>query len=90
MHEFFGNTTINANSTYDTLRAGGTTCDDPKDTAAYWIPRVSWTDSRGTTTKLTASITRFYYRLGAKSPNVDVNPHPALDTNGDGQLDDGL
>jgi hypothetical protein len=28
--------------------------------------------------------------LGAKSPNVDVNPHPALDTNGDGQLDDGL
>src|SRR5215211_6400327 len=26
----------------------------------------------------------------AKSPNVDVNPHPALDTNGDGQLDDGL
>jgi hypothetical protein len=90
MHEFFGNTTTNANSTYNTLRAGGTTCDDPKDTAAYWIPRVSWTDSRGTTTKLTASITRFYYRLGAKSPNVDVNPHPALDTNGDGQLDDGL
>jgi hypothetical protein len=90
MHEFFGNTTTNANSTYNTLRAGGTTCDDPKDTAAYWIPRVSWTDSRGNTTKLTASITRFYYRLGAKSPNVDVNPHPALDTNGDGQLDDGL
>jgi hypothetical protein len=90
MHDFFGNTTTNANSTYKTLRAGGTTCDDPKDTAAYWIPRVSWTDSRGTTTKLTASITRFYYRLGAKSPNVDVNPHPALDTNGDGQLDDGL
>ena len=28
--------------------------------------------------------------MGAKSPNVDVNPHPALDTNGDGQLDDGL
>jgi hypothetical protein len=90
MHEFFGNTTTNANSTYNTLRAGGTNCDDPKDTAAYWIPRVSWTDSRGNTTKLTASITRFYYRLGAKSPNVDVNPHPALDTNGDGQLDDGL
>jgi hypothetical protein len=41
MHEFFGNTTTNANSTYNTLRAGGTTCDDPKDTAAYWIPRVS-------------------------------------------------
>jgi len=90
MHDFFGNTTTNANSTYNTLRAGGTTCDDPGDKAAYWIPRVSWTDSSGKKTDLTASITRFYYRLGAKSPNVDVNPHPALDTNGDGQLDDGL
>ena len=77
MHDFFGNTTTNANSTYQTLRAGGTNCDDPKDTAAYWIPRVSWTDSRGNTTKLTASITRFYYRLGDKSTNDTLKPHPA-------------
>jgi hypothetical protein len=89
MHDFFGNTTTNANSTYQTLRAGGTNCDEPMDTAAYWTPTVSWTDSSGTR-ELTASITRFYYRLGGKSPNVPVNPHPALDTNGDGQLDDGL
>jgi flagellar basal body-associated protein FliL len=34
MHDFFGNTTTDANSTYETLRAGGTTCDDPQDTAA--------------------------------------------------------
>ncbi|HSK86159.1 MAG TPA: DUF1996 domain-containing protein [Rubrobacter sp.] len=78
MHDFFANTTTNAKSTLESLRAGGTTCTDhPEDTAAYWIPKVSWTDSRGTTTKLTASQTRFYYRLGAKSPNVDVQPHPA-------------
>jgi Domain of unknown function (DUF1996) len=84
MHDFFGNTTTNANSTLESLRAApsptdpGTTCTDhPEDTAAYWIPRVSWTDSRGNTTKLTASQGRFYYRLGAKSPNVDVQPHPA-------------
>ena len=89
MHDFFGNTTTDENSTYDTLRAGGTNCDDPGDTAAYWAPTLSWTDSSGTTER-TASITRFYYRLGGKSPNVPVNPHPALDTNGDGQLDDGL
>src|ERR671912_1340766 len=89
MHDFYGNTTTDENSTYDTLRAGGTTCDDPGDTAAYWAPTLSWTDSSGTTER-TASITRFYYRLGGKSPNVPVNPHPALDTNGDGQLDDGL
>src|SRR5215213_5505846 len=89
MHDFYGNTTTNANSTYKTLRAGGTNCDEPGDTAAYWAPTLSWTDSSGTTER-TASITRFYYRLGGKSPNVPVNPHPALDTNGDGQLDDGL
>jgi Domain of unknown function (DUF1996) len=89
MHDFYGNTTTDENSTYDTLRAGGTTCDDPGDTAAYWAPTLSWTDSSGTTER-TASITRFYYRLGGKSPNVPVNPHPALDTDGDGQLDDGL
>src|SRR5918993_1260869 len=45
LHDFFGNTTTNENSTYDTLRAGGTTCDDPKDKAAYWIPTVSWITS---------------------------------------------
>jgi hypothetical protein len=81
MHDFYGNTTTDENSTYDTLRAGGTqpggtTCDDPGDTAAYWAPTLSWTDSSGTTER-TASITRFYYRLGGKSPNVPVNPHPA-------------
>jgi hypothetical protein len=89
MHDFYGNTTTDENSTYKTLRAGGTNCDEPGDTAAYWAPTLSWTDSSGTTER-TASITRFYYRLGGKSPNVPVNPHPALDTNGDGQLDDGL
>jgi Domain of unknown function (DUF1996) len=89
MHDFYGNTTTDENSTYNSLRVGGTNCDDPGDTAAYWAPTLSWTDSSGTTER-TASITRFYYRLGGKSPNVDVNPHPAVDTNGDGQLDDGL
>jgi hypothetical protein len=90
MHDFFGNTTTDSNSTYDTLRAGGTTCDDPQDTAAYWIPTVSWTDSRGTTPPIQANQTFFYYKLGGKSTNIDVNAHPALDTNGDGQVDDGL
>src|ERR671920_2304990 len=75
-HDFYGNTTTDENSTYKTLRAGGTNCDDPGDTAAYWAPTLSWTDSSGTTER-TASITRFYYRLGGKSPNVPVNPHPA-------------
>ena len=90
MHDFFGNTTTDANSTYDTLRAGGTTCSKLEDTAAYWIPTVSWTDSSGTTAPIKANQEFFYYKLGGKSQNINVNPHPALDTNGDGQLDDGL
>ncbi len=39
-NDFFGNRTVNANSTYDSLLAGGTTCDRTADTAAYWMPTV--------------------------------------------------
>ena len=37
-HDFFGNTTTDASSTYASLRAGSTTCHNPEDTAAYWVP----------------------------------------------------
>src|SRR5688572_5631935 len=37
-HEFFGNMTTNAASTYASLRAGETTCRIAADTAAYWVP----------------------------------------------------
>ena len=93
MHHFFGNTTTDSNSTLESLRAAasrpdhGTTC-EPKpglppnatfgDTAAYWIPTVSWTDSRGTTTgPIKATQTFFYYKLGGKSVREGVNPHPS-------------
>src|SRR5215203_1398563 len=76
MHDFFGNTTTDSNSTLDTLRAGGTTCSKPKDTAAYWIPTVSWTNSRGKITPLKANQTFFYYRAGLKDPAA-VKPYPA-------------
>src|SRR5215208_4884307 len=76
MHDFYGNTTTDENSTYETLRLGGTNCDEPGDRAAYWAPTLSWTDSSGTTER-TASITRVYYRLGGKSPNIPVEAHPA-------------
>jgi Domain of unknown function (DUF1996) len=86
MHDFYGNKTTDANSTLKSLRAAasrrdhGTTC-EPRpgktfgDTAAYWIPTVSWTDSGGTTA-LKASQTFFYYRAGLKNP-AEVRPHPA-------------
>jgi hypothetical protein len=85
MHDFFGNKTTSANSTLESLRAAasrtdhGTTC-EPRpgstfgDTAAYWIPKVSWTDSRGTTA-LKASQTFFYYRAGLKDLAY-VKPYP--------------
>jgi hypothetical protein len=76
MHHFFGNTTTDSNSTLESLRAGGTTCSKPKDTAAYWIPKVSWTNSRGKITPLKAYQTFFYYRAGLKDP-VAVKPYPA-------------
>jgi hypothetical protein len=87
MHDFFGNRTTDSDSTLESLRAAasrtdhGTTC-EPKpgqtfgDTAAYWHPTVSWTDSSGTKTELRANQTFFYYKLGGKSQNINVNPHP--------------
>src|SRR5215210_545573 len=37
-HDFFGNTSTDAFSTYESLRAADTTCDLDADTAAYWVP----------------------------------------------------
>ena len=37
-HDFFANTTTGADSTHETLLAGGTTCRRQGDTAAYWVP----------------------------------------------------
>jgi hypothetical protein len=37
-HTFVGNRTTSASSTYDSLRAGATSCRRPADTAAYWVP----------------------------------------------------
>jgi hypothetical protein len=39
-HDFFGNTSTNASSTYESLIAAGTTCQLAADTAAYWMPTV--------------------------------------------------
>jgi hypothetical protein len=37
-HDFVGNTSTSASSTQRSLRAAGTTCGRPGDTAAYWAP----------------------------------------------------
>ena len=37
-HDFFGNRSTSADSTYESLRAADSTCDIDGDTAAYWVP----------------------------------------------------
>lgn len=41
VHEFFGNTSTNANSTYDSQSNNRiTTCDSKSDISAYWVPQL--------------------------------------------------
>ena len=39
-HDFFGNTSTDAFSTFDSMLAAGTTCNRAGDTAGYWMPSV--------------------------------------------------
>ena len=45
LHDFFGNTTTDQNSTPASLVGGPTTCKLNKDSAAYWVPAAYRTDS---------------------------------------------
>jgi hypothetical protein len=38
MHSFLGNTTVNAFTTFDSLKSGGTSCRAPGDMSGYWMP----------------------------------------------------
>lgn len=38
LHMFFGNTTTDENSTGASLLAGNSTCEDPNNLSAYWVP----------------------------------------------------
>jgi Domain of unknown function (DUF1996) len=70
-HEFFGNSSTNYASTYKSLRAAtATTCFNPADKAAYWMPTMKW----GSRT-LQPSYALLYYRAARKAPK-EVQPHP--------------
>ena len=56
-HSFVGNTTTNASSTLSSLLAGGTTCERPGDTAAYWMPTL-YVDGQA----VTPTFAQIYYR----------------------------
>jgi hypothetical protein len=75
-HDFFGNTTTDAFSTYNDgtehdLLGKPTTCTRfEEDTAAYWMPTVSWNGA-----ELESDRAVFYYRAGGKNhKNVRAFP----------------
>ncbi len=56
-HEFFGSTATDAGSTGPSLRGTATTCEDPDDTAAYWVPTL-FVDG----VAIAPTLARAYYR----------------------------
>jgi hypothetical protein len=68
-HEFFGNTTTDADSTYATLRGGATTCRIAADTAAYWVPSLLANGQRVAPLKVNA-----YYLRGRGRGRVVAFP----------------
>ncbi len=72
LHMFFGNTTTNAGSTFETLRAGGTTCRTAGDASGYWVPALM---QNGQAVK-PRSIT-VYYRSGPTRDDTTIQAFPA-------------
>jgi hypothetical protein len=68
-HEFFGNTTTNADSTYASLQAGRTTCRIAADTAAYWVPTLYDDGTRVAPLKVNA-----YYLRGGGPGRIAAFP----------------
>ena len=66
LHDFFGNTATDANSTPNSLAAnGGSSCTATQDKTAYWAPTVSVNGADVMPTRL-----RVYYRAGTKNPST--------------------
>lgn len=71
-HDFFGNTTTNADSTYGELLDGHTTCTQTLDTATYWAP--SLLDADGLPVRPVGSTA--YYRAGAGVDAMLLESYP--------------
>ena len=67
LHEFFGNTGANANSTYASLRTtGNSTCDSRLNRSAYWIPAML--NGKGKVVR-PDYVSVYYKRMPATDPN---------------------
>jgi hypothetical protein len=62
-HDFYGNVTTNASSTYGSMIGAATTCTTPDDTAAYWQPELLVNG-----VPVAANAERAYYANATKGP----------------------
>ncbi|MGE3271175.1 MAG: DUF1996 domain-containing protein [Chloroflexota bacterium] len=70
LHTFFGNTSTDAASTYESLQAAGTTCRTAADTSGYWTPALYQNS-----TEVQPVSMKVYYRTGRHEP-ASVQPFP--------------
>ena len=68
VHDFFGNTEVDAFSTMESMLAGETTCRVPSDTAGYWAPQ-AYLNS----VPIEPTVMRIYY-LGPRTGTVETIP----------------
>lgn len=69
-HDFFGNITVNADSTLESMLAGDTTCRVPSDTAGYWAPTAYLNG-----VPIRPTVMRIYY-LGVGAGSEDIESFP--------------
>ena len=80
VHQFFGNTSANANSTYQSLRAEGqSTCMSPLNRSAYWMPAML--DGKGNVVR-PDHVTIYYKRRPITDPKCSLaSGDPAAEGN---------
>jgi hypothetical protein len=71
-HEFFGNTSTNADSTYDSMVKARTTCRHAPDTAGYWVPTLR--NPSGKVVRATSM--NAYYRATGALAGTHIEPFP--------------
>jgi hypothetical protein len=86
LHDFFGNTSVDANSTYASMTDADTTCVVGGDTAGYWTPALL--DPDGTPVRPEALFSYYRSRPAEYSATVAFPPDFRLIAGGEGQFPD--
>ena len=86
LHDFFGNTSVDSNSTYASMSDAGTTCVFRGDTAGYWTPALL--DPDGTPVEPLALFSYYRSRPADYSATVAFPPDFRMIAGGEGQFPD--